>query len=217
LLGEDKKHNDKVERSIARQEQVKEREQKHQEEQKQQLEEQETANLEFFASEDEVSRKTRKTRKTKEKDPNFELPEPKKRKANPVLEIPRDILSHKLVVESLIRNKISNYSAVDLMTTIIGVCGGNVDDFYLSENYARTKKNEGNVQIAEDIKAACHPPLAPVVHWDEKDTPEHGKKKKRITVAVSGDERVPKVNCTIRRMKNGNEIGSCQGPILNTL
>jgi hypothetical protein len=150
---------------------------KHQEKEKRKQGEQEAANLEFFAGEDETGRTETKL------DPELLLPNPMKWKANPVLEIPRDILSNKLVVKCLIRNKISNYSAVDIMTTIIGVCGGDVDDFHLSENYARTKKNKVNLDIAADVKDKWHPPLAPIVHWDEKDTTEYGKKKKRIAVA----------------------------------
>jgi hypothetical protein len=139
-LGQDKKFNDKRDRSIKREEKIKEREMKYQEAEKRKPKDHEAANLEFFAEQDETVNKSRGRAET-HPDPDYILPDyqHKKRKPNPVLEIPRGILSNNLIVECLIRNKISNYSAVDLMATIIGVCGGNVDDFHLSEGYARKK------------------------------------------------------------------------------
>jgi hypothetical protein len=47
-----------------------------------------------------------------------------------------------------------------------------------------------NLDIAKEVKDNWHPPLLPVVHWDEKDTEEYGKKKKRITVAGEFQDQV---------------------------
>jgi hypothetical protein len=73
---------------------------------------------------------------------------------------------------------------------------------------ARTKKNETNLKIANEIKENWTPPEVPIVHWDEKETPQDGKKVKRMTVAVSGDGRVPKHLGSFRLEDGTGESGA---------
>jgi hypothetical protein len=106
LNSKDQKFNDQKARSELRNSKELERKERHEEQTKNMEKDQaeSMSRLEDFCLLNSFDKENQNTENTK--DENFCLPDPKRRRKNPVLEFPRNILSNPLVVESMIRNKI---------------------------------------------------------------------------------------------------------------
>ena len=130
--------------------------------------------------------------KGKDQEEEYVPPNRKRRRMEPPpLALPRDVITHPLLLESMARCGTTNSSMADHLATIIKIANGNLGDYNLSPDNVRKQKSKKLKAAAESKREAWKPPPFPCISWDEKQIERHGKKENRMPIVISGDERPP--------------------------
>ena len=110
-----------------------------------------------------------------EEEEEFSLPKRRRLDDPPPLNIPRNILTNTLLLQSMARCGTDNADMVDHLTIIIKLSGGNPNDYFLSPDNVRKQKSKKLKAAAEQNRNDWVSPSWPILCWDKKKIKQHGK------------------------------------------